>query len=100
MKVSVNDKVIFEINETKKKVIKDNVHADIFDSDMERRLEWIIMHKYDECFKELKAEWEPKLLKNGVKSFPADPDEFAELVFSQPNYKCCKMRGAIVSPAA
>lgn len=92
MKVSVNDKAIFEINEIKKKVIKDNIHTDLFDKDMERRLEWVIMHKYDECFKTLKEEWEPKLLANGVRSFPADPDEFAELVFKQPNYKCCKMR--------
>lgn len=94
MKISVDDKVIYELNETKKKVIKNEVNSDIFETDMHRRLEFILMSKYAKCFKRLKEEWEPLLLANGVKSFPSDPDEFAELIFKQPNYRCQKMKEA------
>lgn len=87
MKVSVNDKELFTLSDIQKQVIKDNVLADIFDEDMNRRLQWVLMHKYDECFKSLKTEWDPKLAANGVKMIPTDLDEYAQLVFSQPNYK-------------
>ena len=55
--------------------------------DMKRRLKYILMHKYEECFKRLKSEWEPKLIENGIKMIPTDPNELAELIFSQENYK-------------
>jgi hypothetical protein len=95
MKVSVNcscpDK-LFELNEIQKKVICNDINSDIFDEDMKRRLFYIINHKYERCFARLKAEWEPKLAAKGVKAIPTDKDEFAQLVFSQPEYKCRKMR--------
>ena len=51
-----------------------------------------INHKYERCFERLKKEWDKKLIDNGVKSMPTDPDEYAQLVFSQPNYKDRKAR--------
>lgn len=92
MKISVNDKELFTLSETQKKVIKNDIHADIFDQDMCRRLNYIISHKYDRCFKRLKDEWDAKLIANGVKYVPTNPEEYAELVFSQPNYKDRKSR--------
>lgn len=95
MKISVNDEVLFELNETQKKVICNDVHNDVFDADMKRRLEYILKHKYEQCFKRLKEEWEPKLKAAGVKAFPSDEEEFAKLVFEQPDYKCRKDRDAV-----
>ncbi len=87
MKISVDDKHLFTLSETQKKVIKNDIHENIFDDDMKRRLQYILTHKYEQCFARLKSEWEPKLVSNGVKMMPTDPDAFAELVFSQPNYQ-------------
>ena len=87
MKISVDGVELFELNETQKKVMKNNIMGDIFDADLKRRLQWVLMHKYEECFKELKSEWDSKLAASGVKMVPTDPDEYAKLVFSQPNYK-------------
>lgn len=87
MKVAVNDQELFTLNETKKKVIKDSVSADIFDNDMKRRLEWVLMHKYERCFEHLRKEWTPKLEAAGLQTIPLDKDAFAELVFAQPTYK-------------
>lgn len=92
MKISVNDQELFTLNEAQKKVICNDIHADIFDEDMKRRLHYILSHKYERCFARLKAEWDTKLKENGVDMMPTDPDKYAELVFSQPNYKCRKTR--------
>jgi hypothetical protein len=87
MKISVDDQELYTLSETQKKVIKNDIHSDIFDEDMKRRLHWVLNHKYERCHERLKAEWEPKLIENGVQSIPLDKEAFAELVFSQPNYK-------------
>lgn len=94
MKISVDGVDLFELNETQKSVIKDYVHEDIFDEDMKRRLKWILHHLYEQAFNRLKAEWDQKLILNGVKSVPTDPDDYANLVFSQENYRCRKQRDA------
>lgn len=87
MKISVNDTELFTLSETKEKVLKNDIHADEFDADMKRRLEWVLSHKYEQCFKRLKEEWEPKLKAAGVASIPTDNDAFAELIFARPEYK-------------
>jgi hypothetical protein len=87
MKISVDDKELFTLSETQKQVIQNDIHSDEFDDDMKRRIRWVLMHKYEECFKRFKAEWDPKLAANGVKMMPIDPEEYAQLVFAQPNYK-------------
>jgi hypothetical protein len=92
MKISVDDKELFTLTETQKKVIKNDIPADIFDQDMCRRLEYILMHKYAQCFKRLKTEWEPKLAASGARMIPTDPDEFATMVFAHPDYKDRKER--------
>lgn len=87
MKISVNDQELFSLSETQKKVIKNDIHEDIFEDDMRRRLHYILTHKYERCFERLKKEWEPKLKEKGVAMLPTNEAAFAELVFSQPEYK-------------
>lgn len=91
MKVKVDNQDLFELSEVQKKVICNDIHEDEFEADMKRRLQYILMHKYERCFERLKKEWEPKL-QGRCESVPTNPDKFAELVFSQPDYKCRKMR--------
>lgn len=92
MKISVDNQEVLSLTETQKKVIQNDINADIFDDDMKRRLKYILMHKYEECFKRLKNEWEPKLKSLGVQSIPLDEIAFAELVLSRPEYKDRKNR--------
>lgn len=87
MKISVDDQELFRLSETQKNVIKNDIDEEIFDDDMKRRLQYILMHKYERCFERLKKEWEPKLKANGVTMIPTNEDQFSQLVFSQPNYK-------------
>ena len=87
MKISVDDQELFRLSETQKKVIKNDIHENVFDEDMKRRLQWVLTHKYERCFERLKKEWDPKLAANGVSMIPTNPDAYAELVFTQPGYK-------------
>lgn len=94
MKVHVDGKLVLELNETKKKVIKNDILEDIFQQDMERRVNWVLSHKYERCFDRLKKAWEPKL-KQRLSSLPTDPDALAELIFSQPDYQSRSQRDKI-----
>lgn len=96
MKVSVNDEELFSLTETQKQVIKNDIHEDVFDEEMKRRLQYIIMHKYEECYKRLKTEWEPKLQLLGVESIPLDDQQFARMVFARPEYKDRKSRESLL----
>ena len=87
MKIYVDDQHLFTLSEIQKKVIKNDIHEEIFDEDMKRRLQYILMHKYEQSFASMKAEWEPKLAASGAKSIPTNPDEFAQMVFAHPDYK-------------
>lgn len=86
MKIQVDDKTILNLTEIQKNVIKNDISSSIFQEDMERRIKWICMHKYERCFKRLKKEWEPKLKKR-YHSIPTNEEEIATLIFSQPDYK-------------
>ncbi len=92
MRILVDDVLLFELSETQKKVICDNVNEDIFDEDMKRRLQYILMHKYEECMKELRKKWSPVLVEEGALSITTDNDEFAQLIFDRPDYKSRKQR--------
>lgn len=92
MKITVDGIDLFELSETQSNVIKYFIKDSEFEDDMKRRLEWVITHKYDECFKDLKSEWDIKLSENGVVIIPTDKDSYAELVFSQSNYKNAQQR--------
>ena len=91
MKISVDGTELFSLSETQKKVIANDIHEDELDSDLKRRLHYILTHKYERCFDRLKKEWEPKL-KSRVSSIPTSEDQLAELIFSQPDYKSRKHR--------
>lgn len=92
MKISVNDTELFTLSDTQKKVICNDLNRDSLEVDLGKRLEWVLMHKYEQCFERLKKEWDQKLIQNGVDMMPTDPDKYAELVFSQPNYRDRKAR--------
>lgn len=93
MKIQIDGKTVLELSETQKKVIQNDIAFEEFQSDMERRVRWVIEHKYQNCFKRLKEQWEP-ILRQRMDAIPTDPDQLAELIFSQPEYKSRSQRKA------
>lgn len=86
MKVSINDKELFTLNEIKKKVLQHELGHDVID-DLSSRIQWIVLHGYERAFQRFKKEWDPKLIIAGIDMIPTDPDKYAEMVFSQVFYK-------------
>lgn len=86
MKFFVDNKEVLELSATQQKVIQDNIKSDVFVSDMERRVNWVISHKYDMCYDDLIKRWLPKL-RERYDSLPTSKDALAELVFAEPDYK-------------
>lgn len=94
MKISCDDQELFTLTPIQIKCIENNIRSSECKADLHRRIKWVLMHKYEQCFKRLKEEWEQKLKLNGVTSIPLDEEEFCQLVFSQPNYKDREAREA------
>ncbi len=93
MKVLVNGELVIELSDTKKKVIKSDIHDNVFEEDMKRRVHWVLNHKYERCMERLRNEWLPKL-KTKYDVIPTNDDALAELIFSQPDYKSRSQREA------
>lgn len=87
MKIQVNGVDLFEVQKHQRDVLTHFMPDEVLEPLMKRNLEWVLRHKYEECFKRLKKEWLPKLEAAGVTEIPADPDAFAEMVFALPEYK-------------
>lgn len=94
MKISVDDVELYTLTDTQKNVIKNEIKSEILDSDLKTRVQWVLTHKYEQCYKRLKTEWDPKLELAGVQTVPTNKDEYAELVFTQPDYKDRSTRDA------
>ena len=86
MKIYVDNNLVLELNDTQKNIIKNEINPDIFVSDMERRVAWVLSHKLDQCYSRLFAHWLP-ILQQRYESLPSNKNAFAELVFAQPDYK-------------
>jgi hypothetical protein len=99
MKISVDDIELYTLTNTQKSVVKNDINTDEFDADMKRRLNWVLTHKYEQCFERMKKQWEPVLAQRYAQ-IPTDKDAFAALVLSQPDYKDRKARDlAATKPA-
>ncbi len=92
MKISINDIELFRLSEIQKSVIANDIPREILEEDLKRRLQYVVNHKYEQCFDRLKKEWEPKLAAAGIESIPTNKDAFAALVFSRPEYKSRSQR--------
>lgn len=87
MKIIVDGNELFTLTEIQKQVLAWEIPGNILNEDLKRRLKWILQHKYEQTFLAFRTYWEPILTGNLVKSIPTDRDEFARLVFAQPQYK-------------
>lgn len=84
--VFIDDKKVFEINETKIKLLKDVLKSEGFEEELVRRLCWGWSQKISDCFSRVIQQW-GKTLKERCQSIPTDEDELLELIFSQSDYK-------------
>ena len=96
MKIKVDNKEIFQLEEWEKTVIKNDIPLEQFEADMHRRLEWVLKHKAEQCYKRFEEEWLTKLRADpSVTSVPTDKAAFVAMVTARPDYKNRSQREAI-----
>jgi len=88
MKFYLDDELIFELPETKQKVMHYKWFKETFKDEIKRHIQWVIMHNYEQVLKKLKEDWITRLSELKVDTIPLDDDKLAELIFSHPEYKC------------
>lgn len=86
MKIKVDNDVVFEYKDWQINVIKHDVRDELFEEYIKTRLTGFLRQLHDKSFARLKQEWNSKLLENWVSDLPINDEEYAKLVFSQPNY--------------
>lgn len=86
MKISINDEELLTISELEKRILADEILVDI-DEEMKSRVRWVVMHKFNNCFDRFKKTWDARLTQRGVEMIPTNKESYAQLVFSQPDYK-------------
>lgn len=89
--LNIIDKPVYELTDIHQAIIQNDIHADIFFDDMQRRLRWVLEHKLERCQERLIKEWHPKLSESHA-SLPTCKDALCEIIFSDPEYKCRKQR--------
>jgi len=87
MKFYIDKELVFELTQSQEDIIKHDIPEEEFLSDMKRRIQWVVMHKYTRSFKRLKDEWIPKLKESGVASMSLDDDKLSRDIFRHANYK-------------
>lgn len=92
--VMVNGEALYTLKDHHIQVLCNDIDGNMLLEDLKRRIHWVVMHKYEQCFKRLKNEWDKKLAANGVDMIPTDEAAYISLVVSQPNYKDRKARDA------
>jgi len=85
--VSVDGEEAFKILSIKRKLIREATSTKDCYSWCVDKMKFVLLHKYERCMQRLRQEWEARLAAKGFSSVPSDDDEFANLVFSQPDYK-------------
>ena len=87
MKFYIDDKLVYELNDTELKIIKHVIHEENLNEVLEDKIVYVISSYVLWCRNRLTSEWNNKLKLNGVKMIPTNEDELAELIFNQEDYR-------------
>ena len=88
MKIKLDDEEIYKLEEWEKKLFLHDIPRESWEEDIKRRLEWVLRHKCQQCYKRMVEEWLPILQADPeVKSIPADKQALVEMIIARPDYK-------------
>lgn len=86
--VKVNNQTIFSLAQWEMDVICNDINVADLETDLKRRLEWVLRHKAEQCYAHLEKEWMEKLRTDpAVQSIPKSKEAFVALVRARSDYK-------------
>lgn len=83
--IKKDNEEIFQISDIDIKLLEHDLLN--VESEINRRIAWVIQHKCEKIYERFKKEWETKLISEGAASIPAQRDTFVNLITSRPDYK-------------
>ena len=86
MKFYVDSVCVLELSPVQEQILLSGIPADVFVPTMEQKVVWVINQGITGSFDNLFNKWLP-ILQTRYDSLPSRSEPFAELVFSQPDYK-------------
>lgn len=88
MKIYFEKELVYEIKPWQLEVLKAELPASTLESDIKRRIEWVISHKIEQVYERLKKEWVDKFMNDpAINEIPADPEKLIQLIKAQPSFK-------------
>lgn len=94
MRILADGNEILNIATWQKNLLENDLFMVDTDEDLIRRLQWVINHKIDRCYKRLRDAWEPVFISEGAQSLPTDREAFVNMVIAHPKYKTKAQREA------
>lgn len=94
MDIFLDNEKVFSISDDEAKIMKHSVLSENFIEDLKRRLKWVVGEHIAQRTREIKMEWEQRLIERGAKSLPTDPVEFCKMALCQPDYKDASQKSA------
>ncbi len=96
MQITVDGVDLYEVNTTEMELLAYVLSARTLDSDLKRRLEWVLTHKIEQCYKRFREEWMPILQADpAVSEVPIDDEAFFNMVKRRPDYNDRDARTAL-----
>ena len=100
MQVTVDGVDLYELSATDMEILEYVLPSSTLDADCKRRLEWVLKHKIEQCYKRLRREWMPILQQDpSVESVPLEDEAFFNMVKVRPDYKDRESRDAEAAAA-
>jgi len=88
MQITVDGRDLYEITENEMDVLEYMLPSATLDADCKRRLEWVLRHKIERCYVNLKNDYMPILQADpDVTEVPVDNEAFFNMVKVRPDYK-------------
>lgn len=87
MKIMCGDTEVCVLEKHHIDLLQSEIPSSVFEEDIHRRVNHIVMHKYNKVYKRFFDKWINKLVANGVTSIPTGEKEFIELVMARSDYK-------------
>ncbi len=88
MQITVDGEDLFEITENEIELLEYILISSEVNTDLKRRLQWVLTHKISQVYEHLKNEWMPILQADPeVTEVPIDNEAFFNMVKVRPDYK-------------
>lgn len=99
MQITVDGVDLYQISDNEIELLEYLIPSASLDADLKRRLQWVLTHKIEQAYVQLKKDWMPILQADEtVVSIPKTDEAFFNAVKVRPDYQDRDERDAEINP--